>query len=508
MHCSRTPTPAAPLLLLRLLRARVGALLCVSGLLGLLAVPGGMSAQSVDPATWRVDAPPPAGYDREWAAAETWASLEALIRIDTQNPPGNELEAALWFEAYFRDLEGVEIHVHETTAGRANVVARLRAVEPELAPVIVMGHLDVVGADPESWSTPPFEPTVRGDYLYGRGTIDDKGMLAAAATAFRLLARDREALRRDVIFLGTADEEAGGSEGIDALLAERPELISDAEFAINEGGRIRVVDGRIRTVNIQTVEKVPYNVVARAGGPSGHGSVPLPENALAALARAASRVHDWRPPVRLNETTRLYFQRLAEVESDPEMRRAMEGIAGATDAAEIDSHAVVLARDPLHNAVLRTGASLTILDGGFRSNVIPSEGTATFNVRILPEEDIEEVVREMQRVGGEPSVTFTLSGAPAEQVPAASPVDTDLFRAMEGVANTMAPDAVVMPFMSTGATDAQATRAAGIPTYGILPMPLPMEDELRMHGDDERVPIPALGWATEYLYRVLGEVVW
>jgi acetylornithine deacetylase/succinyl-diaminopimelate desuccinylase-like protein len=99
-----------------------------------------------------------------------------------------------------------------------------------------MGHLDVVGADPESWSTPPFEPTVRGDYLYGRGTIDDKGMLAAAATAFRLLARDREALRRDVIFLGTADEEAGGAEGIDALLAERPELISDAEFAINEGG--------------------------------------------------------------------------------------------------------------------------------------------------------------------------------------------------------------------------------------------------------------------------------
>ena len=477
-------------------------------LTGLLALPAGGWAQSVDPATWEVAAPPPVGYDREWAATETRESLEALIRIDTQNPPGNELEAALWFEAYFQDLDGVGIHVHETAAGRANIVARLRAENPDLAPVIVMGHLDVVGADPESWSTPPFEPTVRGDYLYGRGTIDDKGMLAAAATAFRLLARDREALRRDVIFLGTADEEAGGSEGIDALLAERPELISDAEFAINEGGRIRVVDGRIRTVNIQTVEKVPYNVVATAAGPSGHGSVPLPENALAALSRAAARVHAWRPPVRLNETTRLYFQRLAEVESDPFLRAAMEGIAGATDEAGIQRHAAVLEQEPLHNAVLRTGASLTILDGGFRSNVIPSEGTATFNVRILPEEDIEEVVREMQRVGGEPSVSFSLSGAPAEQVPAASPVNTDLFRAMEGVANTMAPDAVVMPFMSTGATDAQATRAAGIPTYGILPMPLPMEDELRMHGDDERVPIPALGWATEYLYRVLGEVVW
>jgi acetylornithine deacetylase/succinyl-diaminopimelate desuccinylase-like protein len=186
----------------------------------------------------------------------------------------------------------------------------------------------------------------------------------------------------------------------------------------------------------------------------------------------------------------------------------MEGIADATEEAEIQRHAAVLEREPLHNAVLRTGVSLTILDGGFRSNVIPSEGTATFNVRILPEEDIQEVVREMQRVGGEPSVTFELVGAPAEQVPEASPVGTDLFRAMEGAARVMAPEAVVMPFMSTGATDAQATRAAGIPTYGILPMPLPMEDELRMHGDEERVPIPALGWATEYLYRVLGEVVW
>lgn len=478
----------------------------VASLFVLLPAPG--VAQALDPGTWRVDAPPPPGYDRAAAAAETREALEALIRIDTQNPPGNELEAVRWFQAHFQGLDGVEVHVHETTSGRANVVARLHAVNPERAPVIMMGHLDVVGADPEAWSTPPFEPTVRGDYLYGRGTIDDKGMLAAGATAFRLLARDRSALRRDVIFLGTADEEAGGAAGIAALMQERPELIADAEFAINEGGRIRVVDGRIRTVNVQTVEKVPYNVVARAGGPSGHGSVPLPENALAALARAVARVHDWRPPVRLNETTRIYFQRLAEVEEDPDLRSAMEGIAGAKDPSEVDRHAAVLERDPLHNAILRTGASLTMLDGGFRTNVIPSEGSATFNVRILPEEDIEEVVREMQRVGGEPSVTFSLAGDPAESVPESSPVDTDLYRAMEGVAGVMAPEAVVMPFMSTGATDAQVTRAAGIPTYGILPMPLPMEDELRMHGDDERVPIPALGWATEYLYRVLGEVVW
>ncbi len=471
----------------------------------LLSPPPG-SGQEVDPQVYRVDAPAPEGLDREAAARETRAILEDLIRIDTQNPPGNELAAARYFEELFGDLEGVEVHIHETAPERANFVARLSAESPTRAPVIVMGHMDVVGADPEAWTTPPFEPTERGDYLYGRGTIDDKGMLAAAAVVFRLLARDRAALQRDVIFLATADEETGGAEGIWALLEERPELIDDAEFVLNEGGRIRVGDGRVRTVNIQTVEKVPYNVRVRASGVSGHGSVPLPDNALAALARAVNRVHEWRPPVRLNETTRLYFERLAEVEEDPDVRAAMEGISSATDPQEVDRHARVLQEDPLHNAILRTGASLTMIEGGFRSNVIPSEGEATFNVRILPEEDIREVVTEMQRIGGEPSVTFELVGDPVEDVPETSPVDTDLFRAMQTAAEIMAPDAVVMPFMSTGATDAQATRGAGIPTYGILPFPLVMEDELRMHGDDERVPIPALGWATEYIYRVLGEV--
>jgi acetylornithine deacetylase/succinyl-diaminopimelate desuccinylase-like protein len=471
-----------------------------------LLLPGDAAAQAVDRSAYEVAAPAPDGYDREAAAAETLEHLRALIAIDTRNPPGNELEAARYFDGLFRDLPGVETHVHETAPGRANFVARLRAENPTDRPVIVMGHLDVVGADPAAWSTPPFEATIRGDYLYGRGAIDDKGMLAAAATVFRLLAEGEGELRRDVVFLGTADEETGGAQGIDALLRDRPELIDDAEFALNEGGRIRVGEGRVRTVNIQTVEKVPYNVVARASGPSGHGSVPLAENALAALARAVARVHEWRPPVRLNETTRLYFERLAEVEDDPRRREAMIGISRATDPHEIDRHARVLEEDALSNALLRTGASLTVLEGGFRSNVIPSEGEANFNVRILPEEEIEEVVREMQRVGGEPSVAFTLVGEPVDAVPEASPVDTDLFRAMERAAIRMAPEAVVMPFMSTGATDAQATRGAGIPTYGILPMPLPMEDELRMHGDDERVPVPALGWATEYLYRVLVDV--
>lgn len=471
----------------------------------LLALGASIPAAAQSASTYTVAAPAPRGFDRAAAQRATEAHLRALIRLDTQNPPGNERRTALYFDSIFRGVPGMETRIVDVGGGRANFVARLRATHPRAKPVLVMGHMDVVGADTAKWETPPFEPTVKGDYLYGRGAIDDKGMLAATAAAMLQLAAQRDRMTRDVILLATAGEEGGPPVGVERMVERHRDLLGDAEFALNEGGRIRVEDGRVRTVNIQTTEKVYYDVVATAKGTGGHGSVPLPDNPLAALARAVSRVHEWRPPVRLNETTRLYFGRLAGIEKDPEVREAMRQISTATDAAAIERAAAVLSRDPLHSAVLRTGASLTILNGGFRSNVIPSEGKATFNVRIVPGEDIREIVRRMNEVGGERQVTFALSGEPQE-APPPSPVGTALFRAMESAARVMAPSATVIPFMSTGATDGAALRAVGMPTYGILPMPLPMEDELRMHGDNERVPVRALGWATEYLYRVLQQV--
>jgi acetylornithine deacetylase/succinyl-diaminopimelate desuccinylase-like protein len=210
--------------------------------------------------------------------------------------------------------------------------------------------------------------------------------------------------------------------------------------------------------------------------------------------------------VRLNETTRLYFQRLASIEADPAVRAAMERLTAASASpAQVDSAAAVLSANPLFNAVLRTGASLTLMNGGFRNNVIPADGRATFNVRMLPDEDVPALVAEMNRVGGEPAVTFALDRAP-EAAPAPSPVSTALFQAMSGAAQAMSPGTTVIPFMSTGATDGAALRAIGIPTYGILPFPMAEEDELRMHGDNERVPVAALGWAAEYLDRILATV--
>lgn len=481
------------------------------GVLGTLAT-STLTAQSTSP--YVVATPAPAGFDRAQAQAATLTHLKALIGRNTQNPPGNELLTAQYFDSVFAGIPGVERHIlpaGEAGSGRANFVARLRATNPSKRPVMIMGHMDVVGVDTAKWKTSPFTATIVQeaggvDYLYGRGAIDDKGMLSAATAALQQLARQRDQLDRDVIFLATAAEEGGPEVGIDEMVDKHFDLIRDAEFALNEGGRVRVAEGRVMSVNIQTTEKVSYTITALATGPSGHGSVPLPDNALAALARAVQRVHAWKAPVLLNETTRLYFSRLARIEKDPVMKAAMQRVsAPGASKAQIDAAAAILSREPLHNAVLRTGQSLTLIKGGIRSNVIPSDGSATFNVRVLPNDDVPGIVQAFNRVGGEKQVTFTLDGEPRISPPV-SPVSTALYQAMETSAVAMVPSTTVIPFMSTGATDGAALRAKGIPTYGILPMPLPMEDELRMHGDNERVPVQALGWAAEFLYRTLQRV--
>jgi acetylornithine deacetylase/succinyl-diaminopimelate desuccinylase-like protein len=446
----------------------------------------------------------PDTFDRDAAQRDTLTLLKELVALDTQNPPGNEVIVARHLDRFLKGIPGIETRILDPGDGRANFIARLRAAKPTKRAVLVMGHMDVVGADVAKWTSPPFQPTERDGYLYGRGTIDDKGALAATAVAMRLLAARRGTLDRDIILLGTAAEE-GGDQGISTVIAKHFDLIKDAEFALNEGGRVRARNGKVYSINIQVTEKISYVVTATARGTSGHGSVPLPDNAIAALSRALARVHDSKQTARLNDITRAYFGGLAKVELDPAMRQAMAAISTARAQAEIDKAAAVLSRDPVHNAVLRDAVSLTMLNGGIRANIIPSDATATLNARILPDSDVRAFIADLNRIGGEKQVTFAIQREP-QRAPPVSGLQTPLYLAMASAGAAMAPEAAVVPMLSTGATDGAALRTAGIPTYGILPMPLEQEDELRMHGDNERVPIASLGWATEYLYRVLSTV--
>jgi acetylornithine deacetylase/succinyl-diaminopimelate desuccinylase-like protein len=464
---------------------------------GSLSTPDHAIAQS----DYQLTVPAPAGFDRGRVQRDTEAYLVNLIGLDTQNPPGNELRVASYLESVLSGLPGIETHVMELSPGRANFIARLHAMRPSKKPILLMGHSDVVGVDLTKWDTPPFETKARDGYLYGRGTIDDKGMLAAGMTALLCLARERDSLDRDIILLATAGEESGGA-GIQWIVEHDFGRIEDVEFALDEGGRVRAENGTIRLINIQTTEKIAYNVVGTASGPSGHASIPLPNNALAAMARAVAKIHEWKAPVRLSETTRSYFSGLALVERDPAMKQAMEVLASSHDPVVVNREAEFVSQEPRYNAVLRTGVSVTLLNGGIRSNVIPSQGTANFNVRVLPGEEVRKIIGELNRVAGESQVIFSLVGEPRPWPPV-SPTTTAIYRALENAARAMAPEVVVSPFMSTGGTDGAVLREKGIPTYGILPLPLAVEDEVRMHGDNERVPIAALGWAAEYLYRVL-----
>jgi acetylornithine deacetylase/succinyl-diaminopimelate desuccinylase-like protein len=360
---------------------------------------------------YQLTATAPHGFDRVRAQSDTEAYLVKLIGFDTQNPPGNETRVAKYLDSVLSGIPGIETHVIELSPGRANFIAHVHAAHPTNKPVLIMAHMDIVGVDLSKWETPPFEPTVRNGYLYGRGAIDDKGMLAAAMTALLSLAKQRDALGRDIILLATAGEEGGG-DGIRQIVEQHFNQIEGAEFALNEGGRVRTENGVIRLVNIQTTEKIPYNVLVVASGPSGHASIPLPNNALVALARAVARVHEWKAPVGLNETTRSYFSGLARLESDATMKQAMKTLASSQDSLTINRAAEVVSREPRYYAILRTGVSLTLLNGGIRSNVIPSQGTANLNVRVLPGEDIQKTVIEMNQVAGERQVVLSLVGQP------------------------------------------------------------------------------------------------
>lgn len=436
----------------------------------------------------------------DWSAVrdETVRHLRRLIQLNTVNPPGNEILVARYLDSTLR-AAGIETHLFEPSPGRAAFVARLQGTGAK-QPVLLMAHMDVVGVERDQWSVDPFAGVEQDGYVYGRGAIDDKGMLAANLVTMLLLKRNvvdaGRSLARDVLLVANSDEEAGGDWGMGWLIANKPELIR-AEFALNEGGRTRVVNGRPLYVAVQNTEKVAHNVRLTASGPSGHASVPLPGNAISRLARALAKIADYREPVRINPTTRVFFRELSAVWPDAAERRAMADVASG-DARRVARGARVLSVIPIYDAVLRNGISPTLLGGGIRTNVIPAEATANLNVRTLPGQSVDSVMKRLRRVVGDSLVTFEAEGDAIDAPPSSfrSPMFTAIADAVRAVDSTIA----VVPYMSTGATDSARLRAWGVQTYGVLPFPLAQEDEDRMHGNDERVPIPSLLFGVKVIY--------
>ena len=442
--------------------------------------------------------------DWDAVARETVVHLQRMIRVNTVNPPGNEIGVAKYLDSTLK-ASGIETHLFEPAPGRAALVARLRG-DGSRRPVIIMGHMDVVGVERAKWTVDPFAAEIKDGYVYGRGAIDDKGMLAANLQTMLLLKKHvidaGGKLSRDVVFVANSDEEAGGDFGMGWLIANHRALI-DAEFVLNEGGRTRIVQGKPLYVAVQNTEKVAHVVTVTARGPGGHASIPLRGNAITRLGRALAAIGAHREPTHVNETTRAFFGQLATVWPNAAERRAMADVA-SRDSSRVRRGARVLAETPVFDAVLRTGISATILAGGIRSNVIPTDATATLNVRTLPGQSIDTVVARLRRVVNDSLVTLAITDRGEDAPPSnfASP----MFSAIAESVKELAPGMVTVPYLSTGATDSARLRQLGMQAYGILPFPMNQDDEDRMHGNDERVPLTALDFGTRLIYGAISRV--
>ncbi len=433
---------------------------------------------------------------------ELLAIYRGMLQIDTSNPPGDETRVVNYLRPIL-DREHIPFQVFALEPARANLVARLKG-NGRKQPIIIMGHTDVVGVERSKWVADPFAATQRNGFIIGRGAIDDKSHVAVGLMTLLLLKRLDVQLDRDVIFIAEAGEEGTTKYGIDYLVGEHWKDIA-AEFALAEGGETAARNGAVRYSEITLTEKAVRRTRLVAHGTSGHGSQPRLDNPINHLAAAVMRIAQWQTPMRLNDITRAYFLGLARL-SSPEEAWRYAHIADPDKTAAIQKY---FAEHELERySILRTSISPTIIRGGFRSNVIPSEAEAMLDIRALPDEDMPRFYAQLRRVIDDPSIDVI--PAPEAWRPAAPPsrLDTELFHALEHAQQRLWPRAITLPAMVTGATDLAQLRAKGVQGYGFGPIVEENESGAGSgpHSDDERLRETSLYEMARFLWEVVTEV--
>lgn len=439
--------------------------------------------------------------DTSLIAKEATQWLADLIRINTTNPPGNEAEAAKYIAAILKQ-EGIPSEILELAKGRSAVVARLSssAVADPTRALLLVAHMDVVGVDRAKWTVDPFAGLQKDGYLYGRGAVDDKGMLAANLAAFIALKRMNMKLGRDVIFLATCDEEQGGDASIKELAAKYWNKIA-AGYALNEGGNVYLKNGKPYYIGVQASEKVSVDVAVTARGRSFHASQPTPDNAVVHLAAAIAKIGDYSAPAQPTSIVQRYFEEMARIE-EPETAKWMR----ALDTPDRAEHAQrYLSREnPLWNAMMRDTIAPTILSAGVRVNVIPAEARAEMDIRLLPGNSVYALLAELTKLVNDPQIKFEVLGDSSMPAPA-SKLDSELYAGIEKASAEQFPGAPVIPCLSSWATDSSTLRLRNVQAYGLVPFPLEEEDIRRMHAEDERIPVASFAQGVQFLYRIVSE---
>lgn len=426
--------------------------------------------------------------------------LQDLIRIDTINPPGNETRAVEYFARLF-EAEGIEYQTAESAPGRGNIWARLQSDESSPEPALVLlQHTDVVPADEEFWTIDPLSGDIRDGYILGRGARDMKGLGIIQLATFLNLHRSGVPLNRDVIFLATADEEAGGFFGVGWLIENRPEIFEDVGFVLNEGGGGSSEGGKI-VFGVEVTQKVPVWLRLNAIDTPGHGSSPRPNSSVTRIVRALNTILENPFPPRIIGPVAEYFSALS-IDMDQEWAAAYGSIAQAVQ--DPDFIEKLHADRPGHHSLTRDTCSMTRLSGSSKINVIPPQAWAELDCRILPDKPSAQFIAELEELIADTGVEVETIMA---FTPAISETNSRLFEAIENVTRELYPGSRVLPSVSTGFTDSHFTRDLGIVSYGFNPLITERGEHTGVHGNDEQVGEDAFRQAVGDYYGVVRNVV-
>lgn len=436
-----------------------------------------------------------AGPSRTRADEEALRHLTEYIAVDTTNPPGNEDRGVAFFAAIF-DREGIPYESVESAPGRGNIWARLEGGnEPAL---LLLHHMDVVPATATAWKTNPLKGVESDGYLYGRGTLDTKGLGIMHLEAFLALHRSHAKLARDVLFMATADEEAGGALGAGWLVEHRPELFENVGFLLNEGGGGWRENGRT-VFSIEVAQKVPVWLRLVAEGTPGHGSAPQMHSAPGRLVAALDRIQKAPFEPRVLPPVRTMFANLAKT-AQPQWKAPLEHI---DEAIRDPDFLARLQADKHHlHALLRNTCSITVLSGSNKINVVPPEASAELDCRVLPDQDVGAFVDAIRERAADDTIRvekIMSFGA------AASTSDTELFRILERVSLEHYPEAVVTPSVATGFTDSHFFRDRGIVSYGYAPAVIPEKDLSTVHGNNERVGLATFRQGVKMMKEIVRD---
>jgi acetylornithine deacetylase/succinyl-diaminopimelate desuccinylase-like protein len=428
---------------------------------------------------------------------EATQHLQKYLQVQTVNPPGNEVEGAKFLKNIL-DKESIPCQIFEPSPGRGSLLATLKG-SGKKKPILLLSHIDVVPVEKERWEVDPFAGIIKDGYLYGRGTLDDKSMGIIEMMALIILKREKISLKRDILFLASAEEETGGRWGVQWAMENIP-ILKESEFALNEGGYIILNEAGVPDrYEISSGQKVIFQIQLRVEGTSGHASMPHPDNPNVKLIRALGEVTKWETPFKILPMVKEYFSKMAP-RQPPEERQFFEDIEKGLSNP---SFAKRLTSNPIYNAMVRDTISLTILHGGNKANVIPSESTATFDCRLIPGTSKTDFLRKIkEKLGGEIEVKAI---SESKSLPP-SPLDTDLFRAIQKYAAENDPDCPVVPLLLPGATDSRFLRDKGIITYDFCPFRLTEKEMMRIHGNNERVALENLKFGMKMLVEILKKI--